>query len=223
MANVIGNPTLGFQAFGRNEGGAPTAGMTGVWIASTDATAMFRGDAVVTSSGGGTNLSGAYITSIVNAVSTGLVRGIFMGMEQFNPTVGRVVWNNFYNGSVTGSTGDVRAWIIDDPDQLWLVQCSTTNTVLSLQIGLNIGVSANSSTGNTATGLSNMQVTSSLIGSTGGLPFRLVDFYSAFAPPGQPAVGTAAFINGTDNTTAGNMVIVRLNNCDRNNLTARSS
>jgi hypothetical protein len=38
-----------------------------------------------------------------------------------------------------------------------------------------------------------------------------------------PAIGTGAFINGTDNTTPANMIIVRLNNCDRLNLTARST
>jgi hypothetical protein len=223
MANTLVSPTAGFQAFGRMEGGSPTAGLTPCWIASTDATAFFRGDAIVTSSGGGTNLSGNYITSIVNSVSTGLVRGVFMGCEYFQPTVGRTIWSNTWPGTVTNSTGDIRAYIIDDPGQLFLVQGSTNVAITSSFIGLNIAVSANSSTGNATSGLSNMQVTSSLIGSTNGLPFRIVDFYSAYAPPGLPAVGTGAFINGTDNTTAANMVIVRLNNCDRLNLTARSS
>lgn len=222
MANVLESPTRGFQEFGRAEGGSPTAGMTPVWIASTDASLMFRGDAIVTSSAGGTNLSGPYITAAGN--STGMVRGIFQGMEQYNPTVGRTVWNNYYNGAVTGSTGDVKAWIIDDPQRQFLIQCSTQNTVTSSYIGLNAGFTSSlSSLGNTTVGLSAQQLTSSLVGSTGGLAFRIVDFYSAYAPPAVPAIGTAAFINGTDNTNVANMVIVRLNNCDRLNLTARSS
>lgn len=219
MANTLNSPTGGFQEFGRMEGGSPTAGMTPVWIASTDASVIGRGDAISTSSAGGTNLSGPYITAAI--VSTGLVRGVFMGCEQFIPTAGRVVWSNNYNGVVTGSTGDVKAWIIDDPGRLFLVQGSTVNAITSSFIGLNTGFSTG--VPNTTTGLSNFTVLSSLVGSTGGLPFRIVDFYSAYAPPAVPAVGTAAFINGTDNTTAANMVIVRLNNCDRLNLTARSS
>jgi len=218
---------MGFQSFGRQEGSSPSDGLTPVWIASTDPGTIFRGDAVVTSSGGGTNLSGAYITSInngPNVTSTGvMVRGVFQGCYQFQPSAGRVVWSNFYNGVVTGSTGDIKAYVIDDPDVQFLVQASTKGAITSSMIGLNISVTFNSTSGNTTTGYSNVTVESTSVLSSGVLPFRIVDFYSAYAPPGVPAVGTAAFINGTDNTTPANMIIVRLNNCDRLNLTARSA
>lgn len=220
MANTLASPTMGFQSFGRQEGSSPTDGLTPVWIASTDASQIFRGDPVVTSSAGGTNNSGAYITAAASGIS--MVRGIFQGMYQYNPTAGRVVWSNNYSGSVTGSTGDVKCWIIDDPDTNFLVQGSTSAAITSSFVGLNIGFAGQSS-GNTIFGYSNAQVTSSTAGSTATLPFRIVDFYSAYAPPAVPAIGTAAFINGTDNTSPANMVIVRLNNTDRMNLTARSS
>lgn len=227
MANTLGNPTMGFQAFGRQEGGSPTDGLTPCWIASTDAGTIFRGDVVASSSGGGTNLSGNYITSINNSAtttSTGqFVRGVFQGCYQYQPSAGRVVWSNFYNGTVTGSTGDVRAYIIDDPQTNFLVQASTKGAITSSAIGLNIGIQFNSTAGNTITGYSNVTVESTSVQNIPGLPFRIVDFYSAYAAPAIPAVGTAAFINGTDNTTPANMVIVRLNNCDRLNLTARTS
>ena len=231
MANTLGNPTLGFQSFGRQEGGSPTDGATPVWIASTDAGTVFRGDPVVTSSGGGTNLSGAYITSInngPNVTSTGvMVRGIFQGCYQFQPSAGRTVWSNFYNGVVTGSTGDIKAYIIDDPSQNFLVQASTKGTMLSSFIGLNCGITFNTTSGNTTTGYSNVTVESTSVTSSNTQPFRIVDFYSAYAPPGGLAgpagAGTTPFINGTDNTNVANMVIVRLNNCDRLSLTARSS
>jgi len=227
MANTLASPTMGFQSFGRQEGSSPSDGLTPVWIASTDPGTIFRGDAVVTSSGGGTNLSGAYITSInngPNVTSTGvMVRGVFQGCYQFQPSAGRVVWSNFYNGVVTGSTGDIKAYVIDDPDVQFLVQASTKGAITSSMIGLNISVTFNSTSGNTTTGYSNVTVESTSVLSSGVLPFRIVDFYSAYAPPGVPAVGTAAFINGTDNTTPANMIIVRLNNCDRLNLTARSA
>jgi hypothetical protein len=223
MANVLPSPTGGFQEYGRTEGGSPTAGMTPAWIASTDANIISRGDVVQTSTSGGTNLSGNYITAISTVASAGfLARGIFMGMEQFNPTVGRTVWFNQYNGSVTGSTGDVRCWVIEDPSRLFTAFASS-GPITSSFIGLNIAVSSNSSTANTTTGLSNLTVTSSNVGSLSSYPFRIVDFYSAYAPPGIPAVGSAAFVNGTDNTTAFNIVIVRLNNCDRLSLTSKSS
>jgi hypothetical protein len=234
MTNVLNNPTQGFASFKRMDGGSPTAGMTEVWIASTDAGLIFRGDPVVTSSGGGTNLSGAYITSVNNnaiTTSTGfLVRGIFQGLYQYQPSVQRVVWSNWYNGSVTGSTGDIKAYIIDDPEELFIVQASTKATITSSYIGLNIGITYNTTTGNQTTGYSNVTIEStSTAGATSSgaaQPFRLVDFYSAYAPPGGlqgPAIGTNAFVNGTDNTNVANILVVRMNNCDRLNLTSRSS
>ena len=224
MANTLNNPTMGFQSFGRTEGGSPTAGMTPVWIASTDASLIFRGDAIVTSSAGGTNNSGAYITAAASGIS--MIRGVFQGCYQYQPVTGRVVWSNCYLGSVSGSTGDVKAYIIDDPDQQFICQGSTSAAITSSFVGLNIGFTANSSTGNQVYGYSNVALQSSTVGSTNTLPFRIVDFYSAYAPPGGlqgPAINTNAFINGTDNTSPANIMVVRMNNCDRNNLTARSS
>ena len=233
MTNTLNSPTMGFQSFKRMDGGSPTAGMTEVWIASTDAGLIFRGDPVMTSSNGGTNNSGAYITSVNNnsvTTSTGfLVRGIFQGLYQYQPSVQRVVWSNWYDGSVTGSTGDIKAYIIDDPEELFIVQASTKATITSSYIGLNIGITYNTTTGNQTTGYSNVTIesTSTLSGSSGAYqPFRLVDFYSAYAPPGGlqgPAIGTNAFVNGTDNTNVANILVVRMNNCDRLTTVARSS
>jgi hypothetical protein len=216
---------MGFQTFGRQEGASPTDGLTPVWIASTDPGLFFRGDPVVTSTSPGANNSGAYITSVnTNSITTPgfTVRGIFQGCYQYQPAASRVVWSNFYNGVVTGSTGDIKAYVIDDPDTNFLVQASTKATILSSQIGFNVGITYNSTTGNVLTGYSNVTVESTSAIGGSSMPFRIVDFYSAYAPPGVPNVGTAAFINGTDNTTPANMVIVRLNNCDRLNLTAKS-
>lgn len=221
MPNTLTSPSMGFQTFGRTEGASPTDGLTPVWIASTDASLIFRGDPIVTSSAGGSNNSGAYITAA--ASGNGFIRGVFQGCYQYQPAASRVVWSNFYNGSVTGSTGDVKSYIIDDPDTLFLVQGSTALAITSSLIGLNVGFTANSSTGNTMTGYSNVTLQSTSTGNTATLPWRIIDFYSAYALPAIPNIGTAAFINGTDNTNPANMVIVRLNNCDRNSLTSRSA
>lgn len=229
MANTLGSPTLGFQSFGNNEGASPTMGLTPVWIASTDPGLIFRGDPVMTSTSPGANLSGAYITSLNNnAVTTPgfLCRGIFQYCYQFQPAAGRVVWSNFYNGAVTGSTGDVKAYIIDNPDQQFIVQASTKAAILSSQIGFNVGITYNTTTGNTTTGYSNVTVESTSAIGGSSMPFRIVDFYSAYAAPGglqgPAAAGTTPFINGTDNTSPANIVVVRLNNCDRLSTTAKS-
>ena len=233
MTNTLNNPTLGFQSFRRTEGGSPTAGMTEMWIASTDPGLIFRGDPVVTSSNGGSNNSGAYITSVNNnsiTTSTGFIcRGVFQGCYQFQPAAGRTVWSNFYNGSVTGSTGDVKAYIIDDPSEQYIVQASTKSAITSSMIGLNVGITYNTTTGNTTTGYSNVTVESTSITSSNSQPFRIVDFYSAYAPGGAGlnnvnfGSSTVNVVNGLDNSNPANIIVVRLNNCDRLNLTARSS
>lgn len=230
MTNTLGSPTMGFQSFGNDEGAAPTAGQTPVWIASTDAGYFFRGDPVVTSSSPGTNLSGAYITSLqLGSLSSSFtVRGIFQGCYQYNPTVGRVVWSNSYQAAVTGSTGDVKAYVIDNPDQLFLVQASTKGAITSAMIGGNISVSTGSTTGNTLTGYSNITLESTSYTASSSYPFRLVDFYSAYAPGGGATnvnFGASAVnvVNGLDNGNPANIVVVRMNSCDRLNLTARST
>jgi hypothetical protein len=229
MTNTLNNPSLGFQTFQRMDGGSPTAGMTPVWIASTDASLIFRGDPVITSPNPGTNNSGAYITA-ASSGNTVTVRGIFQGCYQFQPAAGRVVWSNFYNGVVTGSTGDVKCYVVDDPQEMFIVQGSTTVAILSSQVGTNAGFTPNSSTGNQTTGYSNVLLQSTNTGSTNTLPFRIVDFYSAYAP-GIAGFGNVnanssianPLVNGTDNSNPANIVVVRLNNCDRLNLTSRSA
>lgn len=82
-----------------------------------------------------------------------------------------------------------------------------------------------SNVGNTTTGNSGVTVLSSAstaitaissqtgLGTTSSLVFQLVDFYSNWGPgllPGQvPGTGTGQFVNGMDNTTAGQYVIVQ--------------
>jgi len=221
---------MGFQSFGGDEGASPTAGMTAVWINATDASLMFRGDPVATSSAGGANNSGAYITATTTSSGVGFIRGIFQGCYQYQPSAGRVVWTNAYLGTVTGSTGDIKAYVIDNPDMQFIVQGSTYGAITSSYVGLNVGFTNKATTGNQTLGYSNVALASSTVGSTSTLPFRIVDFYSAYAPGGG-AFGNVNFnssvtggvINGLDNSNPANIVVVRMNNCDRLSLTARSS
>jgi len=75
----------------------------------------------------------------------------------------------------------------------------------------NFGISSGTIGGaNTTTGISAMTLASSTGVVTATLPWRLIDFYSNWAPPG---------VNGTDNASAGNIVIVAPNSFDRSVLT----
>jgi len=137
-----------------------------------------------------------------------------MGCEYYSPTVGRVVWSRYFPGSVatTSGTGDAIAYVIDDPEQLFICQGSTVSVVGSSNIGSNIGVIP--ATGDTTDGHSKFTLWSSGPPASASWPFRLVDVYSNYAPPGA---------NGTDNTVAAAIMVVAPNNWDRKNLTARAT
>jgi hypothetical protein len=203
MANTLA--PFGFRQFRRLDGGAPTAGFDTLTIASSDTNVIGTGDVVATST------TGPYVTVLSSGLSQ--VRGVFFGCEFFSPTVNRKVWSPFFPGSVatTSGTADAQAWVCTDPDMLYIVQCSTSGTVTSSMVNLNFGVSSGTfGAANTTTGISGMTLASTSFATTATLPWRLYDLYSNWAPPG---------VNGTDNTSAGNIVVVAPNNFDRNNTT----
>src|SRR5262245_63082290 len=199
---------FGFLPFGRREGGAPTAGHTRLFVASSDTNAVFTGDVVQDST-----TSGPYVT--LATTGTVAVRGIFVGNEFFNPTIGFVRWQRFFPGSVQTSSGtaDATGYVIDDPEQLFIARGSTSGTITSSQVGLNIGFMS-SMGGNTLDGGSRAVLASSTISAKRSLPFRIFGLYSNFAPPGA---------EGTDNASVNNIVVVAPNNWSRKQLTARST
>lgn len=204
MANT--QAPFGFRAFGRREGGSPTAGFDTLYIASSDTNLYFTGDPVASGT------TGPYITVPSTTAFTSQVAGVFVGCEYWNNGAGRMQWSPFFPGNVSGSTADVKAYVITDPEQTFLVQCASGTVFSSSNVGLNAGFTyAVSTGGNQTTGISNVTLSASSIATTSSLPFRVVGLYSNYAPPG---------VNGTDNTTAGNMVIVAPNNWDRKQLTS---
>jgi hypothetical protein len=203
MANT--SAPFGFRQFRRLDGGAPTAGFDTLTIASSDTNVIGTGDVVATST------TGPYVTVLSSGLSQ--VRGVFMGCEFYSPTFQRKVWSPYFPGSVatTSGTNDAQAWVCTDPEMLFTVQCSTSSTVSASQINMNFGVSSGTfGAANTTTGISGMTLASTSFATTATLPFRLWDLWSNWAPPG---------VNGTDNTSAGNVVVVQPNNWDRNNTT----
>lgn len=201
MANTTA--PFGFRQLRRLDGGAPTAGFDRLFIASSDANPIFTGDPVVDQT------TGPYITAASSGSSQ--VRGIFMGCEYYSAAFNQIRWSPYFPGSV--ATGqDVQCWVCTDLEMLYIAQGSTAGGVIgSTTVNLNIGFTTGvSSQGNTLSGISAVTLNAATISATNTLPFRIYDLYSNYAPPGT---------NGTDNTSAGNIVVVAPNNFDRNNLT----
>lgn len=165
-------------------------------IAST-ASAIYKGDAVVPDTGP----TNGYIER-ATAGATPLA-GIFWGCQYLSTSQKRVIWNQYWPGS--DATGDVIAYVIDDPNARFLVQTSgsafqitgTTSTFTSSPVGqlaqLNVG------TGSAITQQSGMYLDT--LGTTATFPFVVVDM--VLDPPGS---------NGADPTSNYNYVIVGFNN-----------
>lgn len=201
------NAPFGFASFGHRDGSAPTMGLERFWIYSSDTTSYYRGDPVAQSSA-----TAGYLQLYAGTAVAPICLGIFQGCEYYSPSVGRVVWSNSYvTGSGATSSNPVTAYVITDPEMTFLVQASTAG-IGSSMVGYNATVLAGTmGVGNAITGISAATLAST-VGAVAGssYPFRIIDVYSNFGPPGA---------NGTDNSSAYNQVIVAPNNWSRKSLT----
>jgi len=188
MANT--NTPFGFRQI-KGTGSVPTYEQSVRKIASNNSTAIFYGDAVIP-------LTTGYIAQAT--ASTVRMEGIFVGCKYLSTSQKRTVWSNYWPGS--DATGDVEAYIVDDPNAQFIVQSADTNgtdPVAFANIGEYINITVG--TGNTANGISAMAVDVNTLATTATLPFRIVGLVQD--PPGA---------NGTDIASEYNQVIVAFNN-----------
>ena len=209
---------------------APPVGSTLIINGSTMSSGNMNGAFTVTSSSTTTAVvanSGATIsgTSTASGTCTIIVppAGIFVGCRYLSTANKYPVWRNYWPGS--DANGDVTAYVITDPLAQFSVMTGNSNTTATAvgfsNIGQNIGFAYSQSgvtttNGVTATGLSTFFADQySLIANSAAgpaanayLPFRIIALQNYV--PG--AVSPLASINGNDNTTAYNRIIVGFNN-----------
>ncbi len=164
-------------------------------IASGYGTAIFFGDAVRMNVSGPTG----YVEQWANGdggTATKILLGIFVGCKYFSTSQKKVIFNNYWPGS--DATGDVDAFVVDDPNSQWKVQAGIGSAITQTSIGACADIVA-TPLGNTTTGISTMSLSTPT--TTVTLPFKVVNVITS--PPGAP---------GTDLTAAYNNVIVAFNN-----------
>jgi hypothetical protein len=162
-------------------------------IASGYSTALYFGDAVKMNAS-----TTGFIEQWVAAdggTATRILAGIFAGCQYFSTGQQKTVWNRYWPGS--DATGDVTAYIIDDPAAQFVVQANT-GPINYTNIGQNVDIAA-TPVGNTTTGISGMSIATPT--TTVTHPFKVMGLITT--PP------TA---NGADITTANNYVVVSFNN-----------
>lgn len=194
MANT--SAPNGFQYFGRQEGGSPTVGYTIRKVAAANATAIGFGDPV-------SQLNTGYLT--LSTAGTLSIFGVFAGCYYLNTAVGRIVWSPNWPGGTQGS--DATCYIISDPQAMFQVQAENTAITFG-DIGLNVNFTIGTPATTAAGGYSTTMVAQSTLATTNTLPFRVVGLLSQYLP--------ANSVNGTDDTSAYNRVIVAPNFWDRN-------
>jgi len=117
MANST--KAFGLRPLGK-VGGAYAAGSQSEYeIADNAAGAIYQGDLVA--------LSGGYVVPVTSS-ATGSILGVFNGcLIESDPSTGKPTFrNNYTQTNVT--EGKIKAYIIDDPDQLYLVKSTGTAT-----------------------------------------------------------------------------------------------
>lgn len=196
LANT--NAPNGFQYFGRLDGGSPTMGNTVRKIISSYGTAIGYGDPVV-------SVAGGFIEAA--APGTTQIAGIFYGCKYLNLSVGRVVWAPNWPGTSQGS--DATAYLTTDPQAMFVVQSNLT-AIGFADIDANINFA--SGTPSSVTGMGTTTVNQSTINTTDTLPFRIVGLLSQYE-------GTSGSVNGTDDSSSYNRVIVTGNFWDRSSRT----
>ena len=148
----------------RMMGGAPYSGCQSRYrIASNQSGAIFQGDLVKQLTGG--------TVSRAAASSTVPVVGVFNGVQYTDPTTKEQVFSNHYPGSIVAS--DIIAFIIDDPNVVFEIQADDTFPVADL-FG-NFDIVDQSTTGDTTSGRSNMELDVTTGATTTTLPLKAID------------------------------------------------
>lgn len=192
MANT--QAYFGFTQYQGGAGGAPTFAQSVRRIASSSG-AIYTGDPVMPA----VSSANGYIVQASPGSTT--LAGIFVGCKYLNTSLGRTVWSSYWPGS--GATGDVEAYVIDDPNARFIVQTSTSSFpitgTLSTQTSGVQGQYAQFSigTGNTSTGRSGAYLSS--LATTATFPFVVIDYQVGFQNGGDPTSQYCNVIVGFNN------------------------
>jgi len=162
MANI--DKAFGFRPIG-NLSATGAQKQYGYEIADNQAGTIFQGDLVA--------LSAGFITRFLPATHTAAV-GVFNGCNYIDPTTGKPTFKNFYPGSVNITAGKIIADVIDDPSQLFLVQCDAG--FVAGDVGKNADVIGTG--GSTTTGVSTMELNSATLAVTAALNLKTVGLYN---------------------------------------------
>jgi hypothetical protein len=195
MANS--NGSFGLRPLNKLGGAANSTGVTGYTpyeIASDNSDKIYHGQVVIP-------LASGYIDHTANAAGGTVSHlGVFQGCEYVSSVTGKTTFSNYWPGSGADSNHPVKAFIIDDPNQLYVIATDaswTSKANARASVFLNASLSTGI-TGTDATGLSLGRLAISTLATTNSLTLRVL--------------GWVEDPENEDFTAAGIGAIVRLNN-----------
>ena len=155
-------------------------------IAAGYGTAIFQGDLVIPVTAGNIERH--------TAGNAAPVVGVFNGVFYNDPTTQKPTYKNFYPGGVTPTQGDITAFVVDDPDAVFLMDADATFA----RADLFRNYSVTNATGVTQTGISQVQLDVSASGTAGTFVVQAIDITQD--PENQ------------DTTVSNANILVRINN-----------
>ena len=195
MANT--DSSYGLRPISRQGSTVSSGGMTEYRIASDNTNPIFHGMAVIPLAAG--------VIDDLQAAAGGNVSicGVFGGCEYVSSTTGATIWSNYWPGTGADTTFPVKAFVYDDPNQLF--QIATSNVVAGYDTEAEVRTAvfsniafATGNSGSTATGLSSATADLNTVAATNTLALRVMGIQD------DPA--------NSDFTEAGIPLIVRINN-----------
>jgi len=125
MANK--DAPFGFRPVGELGSDIQNGGTTQYRIANAYASNIFKGDLVFVGDGAIVDQAGNAPTKGtlgVSANTTTISIGVFNGCYYIAPTTKKPTWSNYYPASTTPASGNIDAFVYDDPNKLYEVQAS---------------------------------------------------------------------------------------------------
>ena len=171
MANS--NGAFGLRPYGILGSAPNSTGLTEYRIASTNTNKIYKGMAVIPTADG--------VIDDLQAATGGTVSilGVFNGCEYVSSTTGETVFSNYWPGSGADSNFPVKAFVYDNPNQLFTIASSGSTTDFDTEAEYRATVFANAqladgNSGDDTTGLSSATLNISTAANTATFPLRIV-------------------------------------------------
>ena len=149
-------------------------------------TAIFQGDLVIPTSTGNIERHTGHTSDAVV--------GVFNGVFYNDPTTQKPTFSNYYPGSINPTEGNITAFVVDDPDAVFLVDADEAFT----RADLFKNYSVTTASGVTQTGISSVQLDVSQSGTAATFAVQAIDISQ------DP--------DNSDTTTSNANILVRINN-----------